>query len=264
MNQKKYCSSGCLIPSEASSPLLSTLMTVPYLQTRSLSDPPSISCGILTVLTSTTLSTTQNVPINRIEIYFSITMQHRALLLDKSHVIGCCALVHLAMQLIIESFVNNMQVTSIYMFMSTFTQLSLVGKEGGSSRSVVQVGLLPGTWSVLKMVASICVTTIGDATEHGPSSLFLQTELKVYLNSSYLFWLVREGNGTPLQHSCLGNPMDGGAWWAAIYGVAQNRTRLMWLSGSSSSSILICSISCNFSFKEEVVVEVFKIILSNK
>ena len=102
MNQKKYCSSGCLIPSEASSPLLSTLMTVPYLQTRSLSDPPSISCGILTVLTSTTLSTTQNVPINRIEIYFSITMQHRALLLEKSHVIGCCALVHLAMQLIIR------------------------------------------------------------------------------------------------------------------------------------------------------------------
>ena len=35
-----------------------------------------------------------------------------------------------------------------------------------------------------------------------------------------------EGNGTPLQYSCLENPMDGGAWWAAIYGVAQSRTRL--------------------------------------
>ena len=35
-----------------------------------------------------------------------------------------------------------------------------------------------------------------------------------------------EGNGTPLQHSCLENPMDGGAWWAAVHGVAKSRTRL--------------------------------------
>ena len=41
---------------------------------------------------------------------------------------------------------------------------------------------------------------------------------------------VREGNGTPLQYSCLENPRDGGAWWAAIYGVAQSRTRLKRLS----------------------------------
>ena len=37
---------------------------------------------------------------------------------------------------------------------------------------------------------------------------------------------VGEGNGTPLQYSCLGNPMDGGAWWAAVHGVAKSRTRL--------------------------------------
>ena len=36
----------------------------------------------------------------------------------------------------------------------------------------------------------------------------------------------REGNGTPLQYSCLENPMDGGAWWAAVHGVAEGRTRL--------------------------------------
>ena len=36
----------------------------------------------------------------------------------------------------------------------------------------------------------------------------------------------REGSGTPLQYSCLENPMDGGAWWAAVHGVAKNRTRL--------------------------------------
>ena len=46
-----------------------------------------------------------------------------------------------------------------------------------------------------------------------------------------------EGNGTPLQYSCLENPMDGGAWWAAIYGVAQSRTRLKRLSSSSSSEV---------------------------
>ena len=35
-----------------------------------------------------------------------------------------------------------------------------------------------------------------------------------------------EGNGTPLQYSCLENPMDGGAWWATVHGVAKGRTRL--------------------------------------
>ena len=43
-----------------------------------------------------------------------------------------------------------------------------------------------------------------------------------------------EGNGNPLQCSCLENPRDGGAWWAAVYGVAQSRTRLKWLSSSST------------------------------
>ena len=45
----------------------------------------------------------------------------------------------------------------------------------------------------------------------------------------------REGNGNPLQYSCLENPMDGGAWWAAVSEVAQSRTRLKRLSSSSSS-----------------------------
>ena len=46
---------------------------------------------------------------------------------------------------------------------------------------------------------------------------------------------IGEGNGNPLQCSCLKNPRDGGAWWAAIYGVAQSWTRLKWLSNSSSN-----------------------------
>ena len=47
-------------------------------------------------------------------------------------------------------------------------------------------------------------------------SLFLTT---AYTND-------REGNDNPLQHSCLENPMDGGAWWAAVHGVATSQTQL--------------------------------------
>ena len=46
---------------------------------------------------------------------------------------------------------------------------------------------------------------------------------------------IGEGNGNALQCSCLDNPRDGGAWWAAVYGVAQSRTRLKRLSSSSSN-----------------------------
>ena len=53
---------------------------------------------------------------------------------------------------------------------------------------------------------------------------------------------IGEGNGNPLQCSCLENPRDGGAWWAAIYGVAQSRTQLKWLSSSSSISHLTITI----------------------
>ena len=46
-----------------------------------------------------------------------------------------------------------------------------------------------------------------------------------------------EGNGNPLQCSCLENPRDEGAWWAAVYGVTQRQTQLKWLSSSSSSTL---------------------------
>ena len=46
---------------------------------------------------------------------------------------------------------------------------------------------------------------------------------------------IGEGNGNPLQCSCLENPRDGEAWWAALYGVAQSWTRLKWLSSCSNS-----------------------------
>ena len=47
------------------------------------------------------------------------------------------------------------------------------------------------------------------------------------------FFISGEGNGNPLQYSCLANPMDRGAWWAAVYRVAQSRIRLKRLSSSS-------------------------------
>ena len=47
----------------------------------------------------------------------------------------------------------------------------------------------------------------------------------IYIMEYYLA-IDGEGNGTPLQYSRLENPMDGGAWWAAVHGVAESRTRL--------------------------------------
>ena len=61
---------------------------------------------------------------------------------------------------------------------------------------------------------------------------FFGTELYLFINSHIHNG---EDNGKPLQCSFLENPRDGGAWWAAVYGVAQSRTRLKQLSSSSSS-----------------------------
>ena len=52
----------------------------------------------------------------------------------------------------------------------------------------------------------------------------------------FIYICIGEGNGNPLQCSCLENPRDGGAWWAAVSVVAQSRTRLKRLSSSSSRS----------------------------
>ena len=52
----------------------------------------------------------------------------------------------------------------------------------------------------------------------------------------FFFFTTSARNGNPLQCSCLENPRDGGAWWAAVHGVAQSRTRLKRLSSSSSAT----------------------------
>ena len=59
-----------------------------------------------------------------------------------------------------------------------------------------------------------------------------------WLHFHFSLSCIGEGNGNPLQCSCLENPRDGGAWWAAIYEVALSRTRLKWLSSSSSYKVL--------------------------
>ena len=63
-----------------------------------------------------------------------------------------------------------------------------------------------------------------------------ELDMTQWLHFHFSLSCIGEGNGNPLQCSCLENPRDDGAWWAAIYGVAQSRTRLKWLNSSSSSS----------------------------
>ena len=53
---------------------------------------------------------------------------------------------------------------------------------------------------------------------------------------------IGEGNGNPLQYSCLENPRDGRAWWAVVYGVTQSRTRLKRLSSSSSIYLAVSEV----------------------
>ena len=53
-----------------------------------------------------------------------------------------------------------------------------------------------------------------------------ESDVTERLHFHFLLSCIGEDNGTPLQYSCLENPMDGRAWWAAVHGVAKSRTRL--------------------------------------
>ena len=68
---------------------------------------------------------------------------------------------------------------------------------------------------------------------------------------------IGEGNGNPLQYSCLENPWDRGAWWVAIYGVAQSQTRLKWLSSSSSSRHAYTGF-CHSGKKNIYILQIFR------
>ena len=63
----------------------------------------------------------------------------------------------------------------------------------------------------------------------------LRVKMTERLHFHFSLSCIGEGNSNPLQCSCLENPRDGGAWWAAVYGVTQSQTRLKRLSSSSSN-----------------------------
>ena len=62
-----------------------------------------------------------------------------------------------------------------------------------------------------------------------------ESDMTERLHFHFSLSCIGEGNGNPLQYSCLENPRDRGAWWAAVYGVTQSWTWLKWLSSSSRS-----------------------------
>ena len=92
--------------------------------------------------------------------------------------------------------------------------------------------------------------------------LILLSSFKIILYSLLLLFSllpsIGEGNGTPLQHSCLENPMDGGAWWATVHGVVLSRyifyVPFLWclfadLDAVSYTSIILLMILCGSSKK---------------
>ena len=97
---------------------------------------------------------------------------------------------------------------------------------------------------------------------HGPRSLVgcspwgrYQSDTTERLHFHFSLSCIGEGNGNPLQCSCLENPRDGGASWAAVSGVTQSQTRLKRLSSSSSSTLPVKSwfvIGCKSCFLTQV------------
>ena len=80
------------------------------------------------------------------------------------------------------------------------------------------------SWLCFSLQAKICISV-------GGSCILVSITLGFYfcVGRDFTFFMLssrREGDGTPLQYSCLENPMDGGAWWAAVHGIAKSRTRL--------------------------------------
>ena len=85
----------------------------------------------------------------------------------------------------------------------------------------------------------------------------LESDMTERLHFHFSLSCTGEGNGNLLQCSCLENPKDREAWWAAVYGVAQSWTRLKRLSSSSSSMVYIDSYSQNKQNKISKIVACF-------
>ena len=115
---------------------------------------------------------------------------------------------------LIQGVVKSWTRLSNFIFTFHFHALE---KETATHSSILAWGI-PGPGSLVG--CHLWGRTESDRTEH--------------LHFHFPLSCIGEGNGNPLQCSCLENPRDGGAWWAAVYGVAQSWTRLTRLSSSSS------------------------------
>ena len=90
------------------------------------------------------------------------------------------------------------------------------------------------SWSTKPSRQSVFKQTCG--SQSGKYIALKSLDMTERLHFHFSLSCIGEGNGNPLQCSCLENPRDRGAWWTAVYGVAQSRTRLKRLSNSRSKS----------------------------
>ena len=102
----------------------------------------------------------------------------------------------------------------------------------------VKMSMLQSTHEIYVQKTSVVSITAGSPDFQSAFTFSQLSSLDPYLWSHPGPWFLRseliftklpivgEGNGTPLQYSCLENPVDGGAWWAAVHGVTKSRTRL--------------------------------------
>ena len=114
------------------------------------------------------------------------------------------------------------------------------------TQTCVWILVLPLTSYILSEKVMAPTPVLLPGKSHGGRSLVdcspwsrEESDITEWLHFHFSLSCIGEGNGNPLQCSCLENPRDGRAWWAAVYGVAQSRTRLKRLSSSSSSSSYI-------------------------
>ena len=107
--------------------------------------------------------------------------------------------------------------------------------------------LQPDTSSCIQDLAGysriwLCLPVVLPGKSHGWRGLVgysrwghKESDTTEWLHFHFSLSCIGEGNGNPLQCSCLENPRDGEAWWAAVYGITQSQTRLKWLSSIRSS-----------------------------
>ena len=78
-----------------------------------------------------------------------------------------------------------------------------------------------------------------------------ESDMTERLHFHFSLSCIGEGNGNPLQCSCLENPRDGGAWWASVYGVAQSQTRLKRLSSSKIMQMVTAAMKLKDAYSLE-------------